>query len=151
MVLEVLSGISANNTGYLALQVSAGPVALEPQTQIVMPQGGTFSALYILTSSAQPASGSLVITLRFGGVSQAIQVTIPSSSPAGIYSDTAHTAPFSTGNLVNYQVTNNASVCLSRDSKCNYGLLDVRTASQLASGRRTERIPVRRSIWRYPE
>lgn len=102
-------GISANNTGYLALQVSAGPVALEPQTQIVMPQAGTFSALYILTSSAQPASGSLVITLRFGGVSQAIQVTIPTSSPAGVYSDTAHTAPFSTGSLVNYQVTNNAS------------------------------------------
>jgi|SRR5271166_1701463 len=107
ILMNGFGSLSSGLTSYFSLVVGVGQT--EASAQIGMPVAGTFRTMYVTSFTTQPASGSLVITLRLGGVSQTIQVTIAANAPAGTFFDSAHTVPFVAGNLVNYQLVNNAT------------------------------------------
>lgn len=102
--------VNASSTIYAGLtQLALSSLTPEATMQVPLSAAGTFRALYVNTLGGQPATGSLVFNLRLGGVSQAIQVTIPAGSAAGVYSDTAHTVNFTAGQLITLQIINNAT------------------------------------------
>ena len=60
----------------------------------------------------QPASGSLVLTLRKNKADSATVITVPaggSVSPPVPYCDTTHTLTFQSGDLLDVQIRNNAT------------------------------------------
>lgn len=81
----------------------------EHNRQFPAARGGTLSRLYIRTANSQPASGSLVATVRVNGVDTSIVITIAAGSAAGIFSNTVDTAAFSAGDLLSLKLVNNAS------------------------------------------
>lgn len=76
---------------------------------IPMSQACALSRLYIRTNNTQPATGSLVITLRKNQVDTALVITIAASSVAGTYTNTATSISFADGDLASLKFTNNAS------------------------------------------
>ena len=101
-------GVPASSTWFYDI-IGLNIGAVEAVRQAVLPQAGTFRAFYVQTNTAQPATGSLVLTINIGGVPQALQVTIPAGSPAGVYSDTAHSVVFAAGNLIDISANNSAT------------------------------------------
>jgi len=91
------------------LSFSGLPSSTEVDTQQVMVGSGVFNNLFVRISGTQPSSGSLVITLRNNGNSQALQVIIPAGSTAGTFSNTSAQVGYSQGNLVNFEIQNNAT------------------------------------------
>lgn len=81
----------------------------ESSSQVAMPAAGTLSNFFLTSAAAQSSTGSLVLTLRKNGASTALAVTIPASGAAGTYSDTTHTVSVSAGDLLDIQITNNAT------------------------------------------
>src|SRR5690349_7420389 len=75
------------------------------------PEAGILSDLNVRISSTQPASGtgSLVITLFVNSVATSLVVTIANGSVQGTYSDSTHTVAISAGDLVRWDIVNNAS------------------------------------------
>ena len=79
----------------------------------------TISNLRFTTSSAQPASGSLVVTVNKNNVNTALTVTIAANAAPGTAADTTHSVSFSAGDLVIIEIKNNAtgaSATISRNS-----------------------------------
>ena len=69
----------------------------------------TLKTLKVVTTTAQPASGSLVIDLYVAGAGSAVTITIPAGSPAGTYADTAHEAAIAADQSLNVRIINNAA------------------------------------------
>lgn len=114
---EIISGnqdviISSGVTTYLAFHSTSN--AVEARRNEPMPIDGTIKKLYVITSGTQDASGSLVITARKNGSSQTLSVTIAARSGTGVYSDTSNSFTVSAGDLVSYQVVNNATATSAR-------------------------------------
>lgn len=78
------------------------------ESQSAWPHAGTLSDLTVRISSAQPATGSLVITLRINGASTAVVVTIPAGSAAGTYQDTTNSVALAANDLLSFMIVNNA-------------------------------------------
>ena len=106
------ANVPASTTGYLGFYSTS--TAVEARRVMAMPIAGTISKLYVVTSGAQDARGSLVITLRNNGVSQSLTTTVPAGSGAGTFSDTSNSFTVSAGDLVSIQVTNNATTTSAR-------------------------------------
>lgn len=83
--------------------------ATEADVQIPMPIAGTIGKLYLTTTTAQPASGSSVFTLRKNGADTTVIVTIAANAAAGTYSDLAHSFNVVAGDLIDIKWVNNAS------------------------------------------
>jgi len=81
----------------------------EFQRIYALPQTCSLSRWYVRTSATQPASGSLVITLRKNQVDTALAITIAAGSIGGTYSNTATSIAFSAGDLASVKVQNNAA------------------------------------------
>lgn len=81
--------------------------ATEANRQIISPVAGTLRNLYVRTISAQPAGGSLVLTVRINGVDTGITITIAAEAAAGTFSDTTHTAAIVAGDLISFSGLNN--------------------------------------------
>jgi len=81
----------------------------EFQRIYALPQTCSLSRWYVRTSATQPASGSLVITLRQNQVDTALAITIAAGSIGGTYSNTATSIAFSAGDLASVKVQNNAA------------------------------------------
>jgi len=90
------------NVNHLGLLTAAGRNAS-------LPAACTISSLYIETTGAQPASGTLVATVLKNNVATAITITIPISGAAGIYTDLIHSVSFSAGDAITVQLVNNAT------------------------------------------
>lgn len=73
-----------------------------------MIRGGAISPLKISTGDVQPASGSLVATVRVNNVATSCVVTIPANGAAGLYSSTEQ-ATFSAGDYITIYFKNNAT------------------------------------------
>jgi len=104
--------VGAGVTAYTGLYATGGssPFSVtESQMMYAVDFPLTVSRLKIVTSNAQPASGSLVITVRKNGAGTAVTVTIPAGSAAGTYSDLANSVSFAQDDTINYQIINNAS------------------------------------------
>lgn len=81
----------------------------EFQRIYALPQTCSLSRWYVRTSATQPATGSLVITLRQNQVDTALAITIAAGSIGGTYSNTATSIAFSAGDLASVKVQNNAA------------------------------------------
>lgn len=108
--LNATTVVAAATTNYTAL-TGGGYVnaANEFQRILSLPQTCSLSRWYVRTSATQPASGSLVITLRQNQVDTALAITIAAGSVAGTYSNTATSIAFSAGDLASVKVQNNAA------------------------------------------
>lgn len=74
-----------------------------------IPVAGTVKNLYIRTASAQPATGTLVVTVYIDLSPTTITLTIAAGAAAGTFSDTAHTASLTAGGAINVVLQNNAT------------------------------------------
>jgi hypothetical protein len=83
--------------------------ANEFQRFVPLPQSCSLSRWYARTSATQPATGSLVITLRQNQVDTALVITIAAGSVAGTYSNTATSIAFSAGDLTSVKIVNNSA------------------------------------------
>jgi hypothetical protein len=86
----------------------------ESDRAVVLPVACTAQKLYIYLGSAQPATGSQVVTLRKGSTAgtladTTVTVTIAANATTGTYSDTSHTVSLSAGDYVSLKVVNNAT------------------------------------------
>jgi hypothetical protein len=102
--------IGAATTNYSGI-LGGGYVnaANEFQRFVPLPQDCSLSRWYARTSATQPASGSLVITLRKNSVDTALVITIAAGSVAGTYSNTATSVSFSAGDLASVKIVNNGA------------------------------------------
>jgi hypothetical protein len=70
---------------------------------------GTLSRLYVQTSTAQPATGSLVCTVRKNSTDQALTLTIAAGSAAGVFNDLVNSVSVAQGDLLGMKFQNNAT------------------------------------------
>jgi hypothetical protein len=91
--------------------INGGNTANATENNVKIPCGfaGTFTGISVYLSTAQPASGSLVFTLRINGANTALTFTIAAGSAAGVYSDLVNTVAFTAGDTYNLSVLNNAA------------------------------------------
>ena len=91
--------------------INPGNTANATENNVKVPCGfaGTFVGISVYLSTAQPGTGSLVLTLRINGANTALTFTIPAGSAAGVYSDLANTVAFTAGDTYNLSVLNNAA------------------------------------------
>jgi hypothetical protein len=75
----------------------------------IMPQACTISRMYFATATTQPASGSLVLTLRKNNADTALVITIAAGSVANFFNDTTNSVSFSTGQYASIKFQNNAT------------------------------------------
>ena len=94
-------------SGFATIGMIATP---EARVSNVMTKAGTISSLYITTSTAQPASGSMVCTVRKNGANTAVTLTIAASAAAGTFSDTTNSFTFVAGDLISIGFNNSATV-----------------------------------------
>ena len=88
------------------INVGSGEAAL----QIPMPIAGTIKNLYVRMGVAQPATGSLVFTVRKNLASTAVTVTVTNADGSNVTkSDTTNSFSVVAGDLLALQVVNNAS------------------------------------------
>ena len=74
-----------------------------------IPTAGTLSRLYVQTSSSQPATGSLVCTVRKNSVDQALTLTIAAGSAAGVFTDLVNSVSVAAGDLLGMKFQNSAT------------------------------------------
>jgi hypothetical protein len=77
--------------------------------RIIICNNMTLKNFYIYTSTAQPATGSHVLTILKNGVATSITITIASGSAGGLFSDTTNSESFAQGDAISIQAINNAS------------------------------------------
>lgn len=82
---------------------------VETTRRIIICNNVTLRNFYIYTSTAQPATGSHVLTVLKNGVATGITVTISAGSAAGLFSDITNSETFSQGDAISIQAINNAS------------------------------------------
>lgn len=83
----------------------------ETDVHLLIVDSRSASNLTVEISAAQPADGSTVFTVRKNGVATSVVVTIPASSPAGIYDSGMNVASFVPGDYYSLEaVKNGASV-----------------------------------------
>jgi hypothetical protein len=102
----VVAGVVTRYFAFLSLAQNAA----ENQRQIVVPYAVTFKNFFCFfgVGGGQPATGSLVLTIRKNGVDTAITITIPAGSSIGTYSDTTNSVSFVAGDLISVKAVNNA-------------------------------------------
>jgi hypothetical protein len=75
----------------------------------IIPQACTISRMYFATATAQPASGSLVLTLRKNNADTSLVITIAAGSAANFFNNTANSVSFSAGQYASIKFQNNAT------------------------------------------
>lgn len=121
----IAQGVSTGSTtNYFLFNGSVSGVASASKSarQIGFP-AGTWKNMYIRTSATQPASGSLVFALHINNTTSSISITIAAGSAAGTFSDTTNTATTSAGDLVVWEMVNNASAASTSVTGGNIGFV----------------------------
>lgn len=77
---------------------------------MIATDAGIIRNFYISIRTAQPATGSLTITLRKNGADTPLQIILPASSAAGLFSDLSHSASVGPGDIITFSITNNSTV-----------------------------------------
>jgi len=75
----------------------------------IMPQACTISRMYFATATTQPASGSLVLTLRKNNADTVLVITIAAGSAANFFNNTANSVSFTAGQYASIKFQNNAT------------------------------------------
>ena len=100
---------TAGTTAYAPIGGTTNYNANERNRQTLVARYCKISNLTIVTGTAQPASGTMVFTLRKNGVDTSMVITIPINAAAGTFADTTHSVTFSPGDLISLKSVNNAS------------------------------------------
>lgn len=88
---------------------SANHNASDAVRRTPMITNGTLTRLYVMTSTAQPATGSLVCTVRKNSTDQALTLTIAAGSAAGVFSDLVNSVSVLVGDQMGMKFVNNAT------------------------------------------
>lgn len=104
------SALAAGVTQYTAFYNSGTYNTVQTTRYSVAGITGTLSSIFVYMATAQSGTGSLVITLFKGAVATSAVLTIAAGSAAGVYSLTGIGVSISPTDLLNFRVTNNASV-----------------------------------------
>lgn len=102
------TSVAAGATNYVGLTGSGLSIS-ENIRVTVFPQDCTLSRLYFGTGTTQPATGSLVITLRKNNADTALVITIAAGSLGNFYSNTVNSVSYTAGQYASIKVVNNAS------------------------------------------
>jgi hypothetical protein len=109
-----LSSAGASQTVYGSLFSGAVTFAVSDVVRRTpMITSGVMTRLYVTTNSAQPASGSLVCTLRKNSVDQALTITIAAGSAGGIFTDLVNSVSVAVGDQMGMKYQNNATAVSS--------------------------------------
>lgn len=109
------AAVPASTTYYLNLATYGLQTAI---SQIALP-ACTAQNLILATNSAQPASGSLVVTVQKGGVDTAITFTIAAGTAAGTFTDTTHSVAFAASDGCTVKIVNNATAASALIIRCS--------------------------------
>jgi hypothetical protein len=100
--------VGASSTVYATL--TGGTFSGTENARItIMPQACTLSRLYFATATTQPASGSLVLTLRKNNADTALTLTVAAGSAANFFNNTANSVSFTAGQYASIKFQNNAT------------------------------------------
>ena len=103
------AGVStaASSTEFM-INGPTGASVTEGIRQVPVPVAGMIRQFYVYTSTAQPSTGSYVLTIRRNNSSTSTTITLAASAAAGVYS-TSTTTALSAGDLLSIQFVNNAT------------------------------------------
>ena len=100
--------VGASSTVYATL--TGGTFSGTENARITLiPQACTISRMYFATATTQPASGSLVVTLRKNNADTSLTITIAAGSVANYFNDTTNSVSFSAGQYASIKFQNNAT------------------------------------------
>ena len=110
-----LTGLIATGVTTYTNVGAVSEATTEGERGMVAPVDMTFRNLCVRTSTTQPGTGTLTITVRDTGAPTSLAVVIPVSGTAGTYCDTVNTAVYTQADwwsveLVNAAGTNSANV-----------------------------------------
>jgi len=101
-------GVSSLSIVYCAPFYNLSDTSLSSQAFVSL-LNGSVSRLCILKPAIQPASGSFYLEIFKNGIATGKSITIPASSPAGLYTLNVEDLNFSTGNTFHYYIRNFAT------------------------------------------
>jgi len=102
------TSVAAGATNYVGL-TGSGLTTSENIRVTVFPQDCTLSKLYFTTATPQPATGSLVVTLRKNNADTSLVITIAQGSAANFFPNLVNSVSFTAGQYASIKVVNNAS------------------------------------------
>ncbi len=102
------AGIGLSTTIYQS-PGSTSLFSTESLSNTKMPFACTLKNLYLRTTGTQPASGSLVITLRVNNGASTLTLTVAAGATAGEFQDTTHSVAIAAGDEIDIQFVNNAT------------------------------------------
>jgi len=113
-ILSATNGgtVTASTTffGFITGQMNVS-TSTEALREAVLPVSCTIGNLYVTTSSAQPSTGSLVVTINYPpGTQTMVSATVAAGTAAGTASDTTHSFTYTVGTPIDVQAKNNATV-----------------------------------------
>lgn len=108
-----LNGTVPISSTYYLGPFGIAPQAVEADPQTNLPYAGVLSTFRLRTRTAQPASGSLVVTVRVATANTAITFTVAAGAAAAAQSDLSHTASVTAGQFLSIGCVNNANAAVS--------------------------------------
>jgi hypothetical protein len=102
------TSVGAGATNYLGLTGSGLSIS-ENIRVTVFPQDCSLSRLYFTTATTQPATGSLVVTLRKNNADTALVITIAQGSVGNFYPNLVNSVSYTAGQYASVKFQNNAS------------------------------------------
>ena len=103
------ASVPASTTNYFCTGQSSTN-GVEGNRSWVNPAPGVIRSFYLVTTGAQPSSGTMVCTVRINGADSTVSIVVPASQTPAKLSDTTHTAATSAGDVLSIGCTNNASI-----------------------------------------
>ena len=80
---------------------------------MVVTDAGIIRNFYISTRTAQPGTGTLTLTIRKNGSDTPLQIIIPASATAAVFSDVTHSASASAGDIFTFSLVNSSATDVS--------------------------------------
>jgi hypothetical protein len=104
-----VGGVGASTTTFGQVTGRSGAFAAEGTTTFIIGEECKIKRLFVATSTTQPASGAIILTLRKNFANTLLSVTIPANSAAGTFSDLINEIDLAAGDLIDYQFANAAT------------------------------------------
>jgi hypothetical protein len=106
---QLIGTVAAGDTIWFGIVGASSNTTTEGNVGMPVPFSMTLSRFCVTISTAQPGTGSLVLTVRDSGANTALEITIPAGGPIGMYCDLTNTASLTGGtDWTTIQAVNNA-------------------------------------------